>query len=321
MRSIKKFLRLLLSSVNLISFIKSIIRIKKNFKNHQLYEYHNTNFLLFYIRYIFTLIFSNKIPYSIFTTNKLYEPLNLKRSYNFAFNGFFEFEEITFLMHYLGYEDIFFDVGANIGVYTIAASKSKVKKIYSFEPSKRTLKYLHKNIKINNITNRVITENFAISSQEGKLKITKGMNVSNKILDNNVNYRQLNLPSETVKASTLDNYCMQYDVIPTFLKIDIEGFELNAIKGCSNILTNKKLNVIQLELNNHGNKFYNLDENVILEILADKGFKKYKYFPFERILCKLENYERGDVLFIRDIELAKAKIKKAEYIFTGSTKI
>ncbi len=321
MRSIKKFLSLLFSSINLISFIISIKRTKKNFKNHLLYEYHNTNFLLFYLRYILTLIFSNKIPYSIFTTNKLYEPFNLKRSFNFAFNGFFEFEEITFLMHYLSHEDIFFDVGANIGVYTIAASRSKVKKIYAFEPSKKTAKYLHKNVKINNITNRVIIENFAISSQEGKLKITKGMNVSNKILDNNVKYKKLNLPSETVRASTLDNYCTQYNVIPTFLKIDIEGFELNAIRGCSNILTNKKLNVIQLELNNHGNKFYNLDENVILEILADKGFKKYKYLPFERILCQLENHERGDVLFIRDIDLAKSKIKKAEYIHTGSTKI
>ena len=78
-------------------------------------------------------------------------------------------------------------------------------------------------------------------------------------------------------------------VIPSFLKIDIEGYEYKAIVKVNKLISNSKLNVILIEMNGHGSKFYNFDENKSLKYY-EKGFKAYYYDPFARKLNEDKTY-------------------------------
>ena len=140
--------------------------------------------------------------------------------------------------------------------------------------------------------------------------LTSKMNVSNKMLDDNVLYKNLNIESELVPTISLNEYCNLKMVIPSFLKIDIEGYEYKAIVGANKLISNSKLNVILIEMNGHGSKFYNFDEKQIIKILCEKGFKAYYYDPFKRKLNEDKTYNSSDILFIRNIDLANKKVKK-----------
>ena len=297
-----------------INYISDTLRLKFLIKNHILNNYYNVNIVLFYIKYFFTFFFSSIIPYNVFVKYWLFEPINSRRSLNFVFDGFYDYKELIFLLHYLKDDDIFFDVGANIGLYSIAATLSDVSKIYSFEPSIISNKFLTKNVLYNNLDNRVVCENYAISNCKKMGLLTSKMNVSNKMLDDNVLYKNINIKSELVPTISLNEYCNLKMVIPSFLKIDIEGYEYKAIVGANELISNSKLNVILIEMNGHGSKFYNFDEKQIITILCEKGFKAYYYDPFKRKLNEDKTYNSSDILFIRNIDLANKKVKKASRI-------
>ncbi|MEJ7626598.1 MAG: FkbM family methyltransferase [Ferruginibacter sp.] len=65
--------------------------------------------------------------------------------------GLHEFPDMGFLLHFLRSEDLFFDIGSNIGSYTILASGQVGAKTFAFEPVPSTFSALHKNILANNL--------------------------------------------------------------------------------------------------------------------------------------------------------------------------
>jgi hypothetical protein len=75
--------------------------------------------------------------------------------------------------------------------------------------------------------------------------MTSGFDGENHLVDSN--YSGISL---TVDVVCLDEYCRQHKINRIdFIKIDVEGFELNVLKGGIILLTNKKIDVIQLEVN------------------------------------------------------------------------
>lgn len=65
-----------------------------------------------------------------------------------------EFEEMAFVMHYLQQGDVFADVGANVGAFTIMAGGVAGAQVVAFEPSPDTYAMLTRNILLNNLHNR-----------------------------------------------------------------------------------------------------------------------------------------------------------------------
>lgn len=126
-------------------------------------------------------------------------------------------------------DDIVADIGANIGLTAILFS-SLAKKVYAFEPSPSTYRLLSNNLqraKINNVK----VENLGLGHNEETLSITFAKNmrsggfISDKIRPENGHV------TEKIKIDTLDHYFEDKNEYPTFLKIDVEGFEQNVIKG------------------------------------------------------------------------------------------
>jgi len=143
-----------------------------------------------------------------------------------------------------------FDVGANIGDYSkrIAELFDNNTNIYSFEPSKKTYELFLNTTK--NITN-IIPNNIGFSDSETSSILYSNSDgsglasVYNRKLDHfNIKMDQ----TEEIHLSTIDSFCTtnKIDKI-NFLKMDIEGHELNALIGAKNMLNEGKIDIIQFE--------------------------------------------------------------------------
>ena len=151
---------------------------------------------------------------------------------------------------------IFFDVGGNDGDYSnmvkdICFSKKVDFNLCIFEPSSFCFNYLleknkdFKNIKIYQL---------AIAEENGYSKLfspwegSSGSSLAE--LDSfNLHMPNVTVSSETVTTVTLDDFCRENSIEKIdFLKLDIEGFELSALKGSHQMLVNKKIKFIQIEI-------------------------------------------------------------------------
>ena len=84
--------------------------------------------------------------------------------------GLNDFEDMSFLVHYLRQDDVFVDVGANIGAYTVLAGA----RTYAFEPIPAALHSLRDNLALNQISGRVSIEPYAAGRALGSVPISIG---------------------------------------------------------------------------------------------------------------------------------------------------
>lgn len=142
-------------------------------------------------------------------------------------NSFYENHLLLKWSEYISPGAVVYDIGANLGNHTLYFSKKTgAKSIYSFEPADINFSLLEKNCTDNDCDNVQIFK-VAIGSKEDKAN----MNIS---LDN-LGQSSVTLESngDTV-VKTLDSFNNIEQ--PTFIKIDVEGYELEVLKGMNNIL-------------------------------------------------------------------------------------
>jgi FkbM family methyltransferase len=145
---------------------------------------------------------------------------------SFAICGF-EIAEVEFVLNSLKYEDVFIDIVANGGFYTVMAAK-KIQShghIYAFEPDQRNLKLLKNNIAVNKITNVTIIDN-AVSNEKGNAKFAIARDGAlNSLADTNRKDQEIQ-HWETVSLTTLDDFVKEFNVSRIdFIKVDAEGSE------------------------------------------------------------------------------------------------
>jgi FkbM family methyltransferase len=127
---------------------------------------------------------------------------------------------------------VFVDIGANIGKYSILVGKKYPQnKIIAIEPELDNLKLLHKNISLNNLDNVIICP-FGAYSKEGKSKLylSSESNGSHSLLKESDKY-------VLIKLKTLDRIMVDQNVSKVdLIKIDVEGAELDVLKGARKII-------------------------------------------------------------------------------------
>ena len=225
------------------------------------------------------------------------------------YTGLHEFEDMAFLLHFLRTDDLFIDVGANVGSYTILACSARGARGYAFEPVPNTYKKLIENIRLNHLENRVQCFNIGLSDKKGEIVFTSDMDTTNHALASG----EQSANTIRVEVSTLDQVLGTDS--PTLMKIDVEGYETPVLKGALETLNKKTLKSVIMELNGSGNR-YGFDESQILEMMFDYGFNTYSYNPFERILVNLQgkNLDSGNTLFIRDKEYVLDRLNSSPKI-------
>lgn len=223
------------------------------------------------------------------------------------YNWVVDWEEFQLIEHYIEKNDVLFDIGTNMGFYTVWMSRfiEEHGKIHCFEPDKQNYSRLNTNIALNQIGSITKTNRYAVSDSDGWLKFTKGRDgenhISNIALDCEVE----------VQSITLDTYLENHGIKHiAYMKIDVEGFELHVFKGAKGLLENKKVDIIQLEinqqLNNAGTKL-----NDLLFFLENYGYNLYSYETVRRCLIPIQfTRERENYFAIADILKVNSRIKK-----------
>ncbi len=224
--------------------------------------------------------------------------------------GLPEFRDMAFLLHYLKKDSFFIDIGANIGVYTLLASGVKKCNSICIEPIPKTFNSLKKNITLNNIDDKVTSLNIGLSKEKSNLYFTKDKDTVNHVVDNE--------SKNTIKVDvdTLDNIIPKNLSLDTLIKLDVEGFEYNVLKGGSKFLQTKQLKAIIVELNGSSDR-YGFKDSMVDEELVKNGFSKFDYNPFDRSLTKITQFHNEEnTLYIKnsEVESIKIRIKSAKPI-------
>lgn len=147
--------------------------------------------------------------------------------------GIYEAKKQNFFVNYVTTGSVVFDLGANVGFYTLLASElvGPDGKVIAFEPVPSNLEFLKKHILINDIHNVTVIES-AVSDVNGFSSFDLGPHTSMGKLSS--------AGTLSVKTSTLDSLIDTNEIPdPDLLKIDIEGAEYKALHGAINLLKSK----------------------------------------------------------------------------------
>ncbi len=222
------------------------------------------------------------------------------------YTGLHEFEEMMFLLHLLRPGDIFVDVGANIGSYTILASSVAGAKSISFEPVWSTFRHLKHNVAINDLESLVELQNSGVGKEKGRLSFTSRYDTMNHV----VAAPSVNSPDIIqVDIVTLDDILVNR--VPTLIKIDAEGFEMAVLEGATSTLIHPSLLAIVVELNGSCHR-YGINEKDIHEYIVERGFKPISYNPFKRSYSVKPSFNpNGNTIYLRNEIEAGTRLKVA----------
>jgi len=162
------------------------------------------------------------------------------------YNYWVDWEEFNLITRYVQPGDVVFDIGTNMGSYTIWMSRiiGEKGRIHSFEPDKRNFAMLQTNIALNKAADRIAANNFAVSDVDGELRFTTNLDGENHIAgsgEGNV---------VVIPSKKLDTYVQEQGIGRiAYMKIDVEGFEYSVLKGGSQLLSEKRVDILQLEIN------------------------------------------------------------------------
>jgi FkbM family methyltransferase len=156
--------------------------------------------------------------------------------------GVFEKSEYRFVSNFLKEGMFFFDIGANLGQYTLLGAQrvGRTGRVHSFEPSGRMFSEVHFNVALNDFADRCTLNNVAVSDKEGTACLSKyevGGEVYGSIGDHKRASKWSVVGYEKVKTITLSNYINDNNIKHIDLvKMDIEGAELPALRGAEQLL-------------------------------------------------------------------------------------
>ena len=197
-----------------------------------------------------------------------------------------------------------FDVGANVGEYAKILKKYfDTAKIYCFEPAKETFRILKDNV---GEAENVILNNMGFSDKAGWDTLYYDTEASGlaSLYKRQLDYINIDLAkSEEVQIETLDRYCVENDIQEIdFLKMDIEGNELNALEGGKNLLREKRIGVIQIEFggcNIDSRTFFRDFWNLLHEEYDVYRILKNGLWKIQRYSERLECFTTTNYLFVR----------------------
>lgn len=211
--------------------------------------------------------------------------------------GLHEFPDMMLVLHMLRPEDLFLDVGANIGSYTVLASGACGARTFAFEPDPETVRYLRRNVEINGLEERVVIQEVALGPTEKEVSFTIGRDTMNRVD-----------PIATtgirkVLQKPLDELIVGEK--PVMMKIDVEGYEEHVLGGATRLIEEPSLKIIEIETVSPS----------IETLLKSAGYEEMCYDPFTRKLVRPGIITAvSNKFFIRDKEMVTARLAEARSI-------
>lgn len=199
--------------------------------------------------------------------------------------GLHEFVDMAFLLHLLRPGDLFVDVGANIGSYTVLASAVCGSRSIAIEPDPGTVRSLARNVETNGIGDRVTIIEAALGAAAGTARFTVGRDTTNRVA------ASADSATREVEVRTLDEILANEQ--PVLIKMDVEGYEPQVVSGALATLAKPSLAAVISETANP----------TIIALMESHGFISAAYWPFERSVvsdCRLDRSASShNTLFVR----------------------
>jgi FkbM family methyltransferase len=193
---------------------------------------------------------------------------------NAIFTNNFEKAEWCFVESILKEGMTFFDIGAHHGFYTILAAKKVGSSgcVIAFEPSPRERGRLLLHLKLNHCT-KLKVEPLALASQDGEstLFLVDGKGTG----CNSLRPPVVSEPTKTINVSTmtLDNYLKKTNIHRVdFIKMDVEGAELEVLKGAKRLLSQNLRPVVMAEVYDIRTNPWGYPASSIYDFLAERNY-------------------------------------------------
>lgn len=152
-----------------------------------------------------------------------------------------------------GEGETLWDIGANVGLYSLYAAKARRAKVFAFEPSIFNLEILGRNIALNELTNQILIVPTALSDQSGFAKMNHSttewggalssfgvdFGADGEALPTEIAYQTLGMRADELVDSGLLPQ-------PDHIKIDVDGIEHIILRGASELLKNTKSVLVEI---------------------------------------------------------------------------
>lgn len=184
------------------------------------------------------------------------------------FRGYYERELIDLLKHTLHADDVFWDVGANIGAITLVAARL-CRHVVAFEPDPRSLALLTENLRLNEVTNVEVVP-AALGDSTGRAMLHQAA-LCNTGMTSLVAVPATAAGSVSVNVVRADDFLKGRAVAsPDVMKVDVEGAEHLVLLGAGELLRSGKVRALMFE--DRGDSHGQPSNQALLDCLRDARY-------------------------------------------------
>jgi FkbM family methyltransferase len=125
------------------------------------------------------------------------------------------------------------DVGANVGAYSVLLGQwvGPSGHVFAFEPEPRAFHGLSRHVALNRLGAIVHPISVALADREGPARLVVGATAGETRINSEAVEGAPTLPETMTRVTTVDRFCAERAIVPSFLKIDVEGLELAVLRG------------------------------------------------------------------------------------------
>ena len=227
------------------------------------------------------------------------------------FWGAYEEETCAYWIRLSKESRVIFDVGANVGLYSLLAAWANPRsEIHAFEPTPDLVAVLANNVRLNRMQN-ISIQPLAVGDSEktGFLRLCAGSDGTNEGMNYVVGsmHEDSDLP---VAVVSLDHYCQKHEIERIdLMKMDIEGGEYDALVGAQQLLQKQAINCIILELIDWAAERSGYSTYAIKRLLADFGYQLFRFGSRELMAVAAEDVTVGEnvIAFANVLERRQAQ--------------
>jgi FkbM family methyltransferase len=226
----------------------------------------------------------------------------------------FEWGERRFVTRFLRSGDVFIDIGANIGLYTVIAARrvGRTGCVYAFEPSPRAFQRLLANVQLNRCCN-VSCFQVALSETGGNATLTTS-------LDGYEAWNSLGHPIAGGAFNTQAVTCLSWDEFArasgligrvTMMKIDIEGWESRMLQGARETFARQDAPLLQVEFTDEAAHAAGSSCRELYQILQTYGYQMFVYDGLRKCLVPdplRDSYPYANIIATKSLATVLARL-------------
>lgn len=208
--------------------------------------------------------------------------------------GLHEWPDMAFVLHLLRPGDVFADIGANVGSYTVLASAAVGATTVAYEPVPESYAWLCRNVELNAMADRVHLHRRAIGARQGIVRFSVDRGPMNRVVD--AGYAGA---SEAIAMVPVDGEPMLRSAC--CWKLDVEGHEGEVLAGAADTLAAAPPCTLLCEDRSPS----------VQEALRRAGFLPCGYDPWRRKLMVDVEVPGSNMIWVRDPAWAQERLRRA----------